>query len=246
MRRLLVFFFIFGFIVALTGFAWDAHGCTTIKEGTLTYSASHYLAGQPLETGYDPYGYNYQAHMFNGSYFNVYAGAAGFPAYEGDDVSYLADNPSAESHWAWPYRDITLQMKWSDEWLSNKDCNGDGKLDRGYICDPVNAGNSACEGARETNHQSGSYEVEVNGKLKEAHWTYFVKIVAVPNDAYMGDETVEEDPSKWYNAEGQEIGPAIWGSFAKIQMVENDPFAGLHGKQYTSPAHPGFGQYQPE
>jgi len=41
-------------------------GCTTIQDGVLIYSAGHYLAGQPLQAGYDPYGYNYQAHMFSG------------------------------------------------------------------------------------------------------------------------------------------------------------------------------------
>ncbi|MDI7276965.1 MAG: hypothetical protein QME94_13385, partial [Anaerolineae bacterium] len=50
--------------------AWEHSGCTTIQEGILTYSSGHYLEGQPLETGFDPYGYNYQAHYFRGSYAN--------------------------------------------------------------------------------------------------------------------------------------------------------------------------------
>ena len=80
--------------------------CTTIQDGVLNYSAGHYLAGQPLQVGYDAYGYNYQSHMFNGCYANVYLGGAGFPPYDGDDDAYLADNPDAENHWAWPYRDV--------------------------------------------------------------------------------------------------------------------------------------------
>ena len=85
---------------------------------------------------------------------------------------------------------------------------------------------------------SGAYDMQVNGKTKKYHWTYFVKIVA-PLD------TANKVDGIWYNAEGLEIGPDIWGSFAIIQQIENDPFVGGHGKQYGSPAGPGFGQYAP-
>jgi hypothetical protein len=214
--------------------------CATIKDGTILYSESHYLAGVPLMLGNDPYGYNYRAHKFNGSYYNVYAGGAGFPAYEGDDEAYLAENPTAASHWAWPYREADLIMKWNDAWLSNKDCDGDGKLDRYFGYDSYIG-----SGAWLTNHQSGSYEVQLNGKKKMTHWTYFVKIVAVPSDAHVGVLENFEDPTKWYTVDNVEIGPVIWGSFAIIQQIENDPFAGINGKQYGSPAGPGFGQYKP-
>ncbi len=208
--------------------------CVTIQDGVLTYSAGHYLGGEPLMVGYDLYGYNYQAHMFKGSYANSYLGKDGFPPYEGDSEAYLAENPAAEATWYWPYRDVKLMMKWSDEWLSNKDCNRDGKLDRGYKCDPVNANNSGCEGAWLTNHQSGT-DVDADGN--EYKWTYFVKIVAAPTDA-------EKVDGIWYAADGTEIGPVIWGSFAIVQQVENDAGAGLHGVQYLSPSGPGFGHFK--
>lgn len=205
--------------------------CVTIKDGTLTYSAGHYLAAQPLEPGFNPFGYNYQAHLFNGSYFNAYAGGDGFPPYDGDDVAYLAANPTAASHWAWPYRSTTVNMKWNDAWLSNKDCDADGLLDRhfGY---PSYIGS----GAWETNHQSDIYQLVLGGK--DIHWTYFVKIVAVPADA-------TKVSGIWYTAGGSEIGPDIWGEFAIIQEVYNDPGAGDHGILYKSPASPGFGFYKP-
>ena len=63
---------------------------------------------------------------------------------------------------------------------------------------------------------------------------YFTKIIAAPDDAYKQD-------GYWYAADGTEIGPVIWGSFATIQTVENDPCAGIEGVQYISPDHPGFG-----
>jgi hypothetical protein len=195
-----------------------AEDCTTIQDGVLKYSVGHYFEGQPLMTGFDAYGYNYQAHLFSGSYANVYLGGAGYPPYEGDDAAYLAENPGAESHWAWPYRAIDLGMKWNDAWLSNTDCDGDGKLDRhhGYA-------SYIGSGSWETNHMKGG-----SGKDK---WVYFTKIVSVPADALLDDGT-------WYTADGTEIGPNIWGQFATIQEVESGS-----GATYVSPAGPGFGKF---
>jgi hypothetical protein len=104
--------------------------------------------------GFDAYGVNYQAHLFNGSYFNNYANGAGFPAYDGDDAAYLAANPSAASHWAWPYRSTTVNMKWNDAWLSNQDCDGDGLLDRHYGFPSY-----IDSGAWETNHMLDTYDL---------------------------------------------------------------------------------------
>ena len=83
---------------------------TTIKEGILEYSAGHYLEGEPLVLGFDPYGYNYQAHIFKGSYVNAYLGRDGFPPYEGDDETYLTDNPEVENHWAWEFNEMERCM----------------------------------------------------------------------------------------------------------------------------------------
>lgn len=204
--------------------------CATIQDGTIMYSAEHYLSGQPLVIGYDAYGYNYQAYMFKGSYANVYLGRDDFPPYDGDDATYLAANPGAAGHWAWQYRDIQLTMKWSDEWLSNKDCNDDGKLDRGYSCDPTGANNSACTGAWLTNHMWGSDPVDG----KACNWNYFTKIITPSLDA-------DKESDYWYNADGVVIGPVIWGGFATVMEVENDPCNDIHGLQYSSPDHPGFG-----
>lgn len=200
--------------------------CETIQSGNIFYSASHYYAGGPITTGFDDFGYNYQAHKFQGSYFNSYAGGAGFPAWDGDDDAYLAANPGAASHWAWPYRDVNLMMKWNDAWISNTDCDLDGSLDRHY-------GFASYIGSEAwlTNHQWGSYE-DGDGNICE--WDYFVKIIAAPADAYAVGGI-------WYAADGTEIGPVIWGSFAIIQQVENDPCAGIEGMQYVSPDHAGLG-----
>ena len=203
-----------------------ANDCVKIQDGILVYAAGHYLAGQPLTTGYDIFGYNYQAHIYSGSYANVYLGRDGFPPYDGDDATYLAAYPAAENTWYWPYRNDNVLMKWNDAWISNKDCDGDGKLDRHYGF-PAYIGS----GAWETNHQWGSYYDE-NGNYCE--WDYFCKIIAVPATAVL-------DNGIWYNEDGVEIGPMIWNDFAIIQEVYNDPCAGYEGMFYISPDHAGFG-----
>ena len=125
------------------------------------------------------WGYNYQAHLFNGLYRDAYRDAA----------------------WCQPWKDVNLAMKWNDAWLSNKDCDEDGLLDRHYAFDSYIG-----SGAWLTNHQSGEYEGDVGQTCK---WNYFVKIVAAPEDAAVAEGV-------WYYAGGTEIGPVIWGSFAII------------------------------
>ena len=163
--------------------------CTTIQSGMLLDTA-----GNTLETGYDQWGYNYQGHMFNGYYDNY-------------------TRPTV------PYDDGDgLQMKWNDAWLSNKDCDGDYKLDRHYGYDSYIG-----SGAWLTNH--------ITWDDDDGHHMYFIKIVAAPADAYKMDGT-------WYTADHMEIGPVIWGSFAIVMEVES----GL-GSIYVSPIGPGFGQF---
>ena len=187
--------------------------CTTIQSGDLLSST-----GDVLTTGYDELGSNYQAHQYGG-YFGNY------------------QRPPAPVDWG-----ERLMMKWNDAWLSNKDCDGDGLLDRHEGFDSYIG-----SGAWLTNHQSG--EEEVNGET--CKWNYFVKIVAAPEHATKG-ACLEYDPDRptvciwqyWYAEDGTEIGEVIWGSFAIIQQVENDACAGLHGAQYISPDHPGLGGWQ--
>lgn len=295
--------------------AKPVNSCATIKEGTITDAT-----GNPIKLGYDTWGYNYQARMFNGWYDN-----ASRPA-----------EPETSGDW--------LMMKWNDAWLSNKDCDGDNKLDRHYGF-PSYIGS----GAWLTNHAKGTYEsttqyssdvtntykfdilysgnhyyyqVElvqsgdsVTGTLTDNYlpaqypdkdlpvsgtvsgnsivlnivypgpswgtrtyvgtidgsgfmsgtwsddgtdyasgtwstsegnattiyatceWSDFVKIVAVPSDA-----TVVAD--KWISADGVEIGPVIWGQFAIIQEVSDDPCGeGVDLMNYKSELRSGLGNW---
>lgn len=174
--------------------------CTTIQSGELLTSS-----GDVITTGYDEWGYNYQARLFNGMYCDAYR----------------------DAEWCQSYKDVKLSMKWNDAWLSNKDCDGDGLLDRHYGFESYIG-----SGAWITNHMSGDYEWEG----KTCSWTYFTKIVAVPKDAVLED-------GFWRTSAGTEIGPEIWGQFATIQTIYNDPCSGYGGVEYLSPSGPGFGKW---
>jgi hypothetical protein len=183
--------------------AWANSACTKIQSGELIASD-----GSVITTGFDEWGYNYQAHMFNGGYCDSYRDAA----------------------WCQPYADVELLMKWNDAWISNVDCDGNSELDRHYGFDSY-----VGSGAWLTNHQKGSYEGDEG---QTCTWEYFTKIVAAPANATAMDGV-------WYAADGTEIGPVIWGEFATIQEVENDPCGGVHGISYNGEAPTGFGFYQP-
>ncbi|OHA63082.1 MAG: hypothetical protein A2842_02600 [Candidatus Wildermuthbacteria bacterium RIFCSPHIGHO2_01_FULL_48_25] len=160
-------------------------GCATIQGGTISDNA-----GNPVQVGFDQYGYNYQAHLFVGTY-------DAFDRVIGNDTSDFADD--------------SLIMKWSDAWLANVDCDGDGKLDRGLV-DGVVGGISL---GWLTNQNEGDYDSDGDG-TQDAHYTYFVKIV-------------------WTGP-----GSPLWGQYTVIQEVYNDPVGGFHGLQSKVGA-PGFG-----
>ena len=100
--------------------------CTTIKDGTLVD-----VVGNPITFGYDQFGYNYQAHIFNGRYCD------NDRIIGGDDC------------------DVWQIMKWNDPLLSNEDCSGDNLLDRHYGF-PGYIGS----GAWLTDHRWSSYEMD--------------------------------------------------------------------------------------
>jgi len=144
--------------------------------------------------GFDDWGYNYQANIFNGFYGN-----------------YNRPTPPVTED------DVWLQMKWNDAWLNEDKVRHEGF--ETYID----------SGAWLTNHMWGEYE-------DGTEWDYFVKIIAVRSTDYLfgGD---------WYSADGTLIGYSIWGQFAVIQEVSNDPVLGDDGLIYSTPSPTGFGVY---
>ncbi len=178
---------IFGIFISSSVFA--SNQCARIKDGLIVDKE-----GNVLTTGYDKWGYNYQAHTFNGLYGNYSR----------------PDEPVTEGK-------IHLQMKWSDDWLSNKDCDYSGTLDRGGDGDDIGSKGWL------TNHEEGSYIDEAG---EEQFYTYFVKIVYLEN--------IEECPEN----------NQIWGSYCIVQEVMNDPAAGMNGKAAReSIQNVGLGHY---
>ncbi len=206
--------------------------CATIQSGAILYPNGHYLAGNPYEVGFDVFGHNYQSHSFDGSYANLYLGVAGFPPYLGDDEAYLFENPEIldDSYimtYYWPYRNTRVLMKWNDARWSNKDCDGDGLLDRHFGFETYLG-----SGAWETFQSKGVYLDEDGNDCK---YNYKYKYVAPPIDAYKENDI-------WYTADGKEIG-TVWYYLANIQIIANDPCGDLKGLLYKSPLGPGFGKW---
>ena len=146
MKKLMLVLFVLALLLPSAVFAGKpvADSCIAIQSGTLVDSV-----GQVLTPGYDKWGYNYQAHMFNGWYGNYSRPA--LPVTGGDK----------------------LIMKWNDAWLSNKSCDGDSKLDRHYGF-PTYIGS----GAWLTNHQSGEYEGTLGETCKWTYFTKIVAVPA--------------------------------------------------------------------
>ncbi len=145
----------------------DHDGCATIQDGSITDSV-----GNPLGLGYDQYGYNYQAHLFVGTYDSSDRNLDG--TYWGSTGDFVDDS---------------LIMKWSDAWLANVDCNGDHKLDRGLV-GGIAGGTSL---GWLTNQNEGDYDSDQDG-TQDAHYTYFVKIVWTgPGSSLWGQYSIVEE-----------------------------------------------------
>lgn len=140
-------------------------GCATIQGGTIKDTA-----GNTVSVGFDQYGYNYQAHLFVGTY---------------DSSDRKLDGKYGNA--TGDYVDDSLIMKWSDDWISNRDCNGDGKLDRGI------PGALGISRGWLTNQVNGDYDSDGDG-TQDAHFTLFDKIVWVgPGGSLWGQYQVIQE-----------------------------------------------------
>lgn len=149
--------------------------CAVIKDGSITDTF-----GNVLSVGYDQFGYNYQAHDFNGTYDGSDRNLDG--TYFGQTGDYVDDK---------------LMMKWSDSWLANKDCDADGKLDRGLDGGTVGGTSKGWL----TNHVKGDY---TDGNGDDQNYTYFVKIGWTgPGSPLWGEYTIIQeiynDPAGGFN-----------------------------------------------
>ncbi len=119
-----------------------SESCTLIADNTLLTQQ-----GKPVLIGYDQYGYNYQSRAYQGLYLNH-------------------ERPLLPTQ-----NDLAmLQMRWSERWLSNKDCDHSTMLDRG--------GDRKDEAPKGwlTYHEKGSY-IDIDNN--ERSYSYFVKIIYI-------------------------------------------------------------------
>jgi len=176
------------------------------------------MINSAFAAGFDQWGYNQKALIFNGWYVNAYAGRENYwpgptgTAYVGikgdpcgNIVSYFASapagsvacdsmgNPSGPDAYWYAYN-VWVVMNWNKAW------------------DTCNSGTCTPD-AWITNHQTGWYLGQDN---KVHQWEYFVKIVWIGGN----------------RADGTQLsngGYVIWGSYEVIQEVYNDPYGGYHG-----------------
>lgn len=140
--------------------------CNTIQSGLITNSS-----GSQIKLGFDQWGYNYQALLFNGFYDNN--GRPSIPVSEGDK----------------------LEMKWNEAWLSNKDCNSDSKLDRHFGFDSY-----VGSGAWLTNHQSGVYTDANGNNCKWTYFCKIVAVPAdakLVGGKWINSNGTEIGPAIW-------------------------------------------------
>lgn len=201
------------------------------KPPTIFYPDDHYLAGWPRTIHRDMFGYNYQQYRFTGYFANVYLGGDGLPPYGGNDEKYrdalvqYGFFPSEEEadawlseQWYWELRNVRLWMYWNDAWLSNQDRGDDaggdvpdGNLDRHYGFPSYFDSDAVL-----IQYQVEPVEVVCKGKTKTAYLYYYSKIVAVPGTAVLVDGV-------WYAEDGTEMGPSVYGSFARVETFFYDP-----------------------
>ncbi len=145
--------------------------CNDISSG-LIYDSD----GEVITVGPDDWGYNYAEHEFSGTYCDATRGAPCPTEYEA----------------------VGLYMEWNDAWLSNRDCDGDGLLDRHF-------GFASYRGtdASITNEMTDYYFTEAGNFCG---WLYKFRAEAAPLDASVVDGV-------YYSAAGDELGPVIWVEF---------------------------------
>lgn len=143
----------------------------TIPSGTVTYWDGHYLAGQPVQPGFDIFGWNFQARIFEGPLANSFLPWEGYPPYEGE---------RAIDEW--------MRFQWNEAYLSNQDGNDpDTHLDFHPFVDWPGANHDTADGDWQGSGAvcwaNFSYSTEVDGEWVPV-WTHMM-LVAVPLDAYL-------------------------------------------------------------
>lgn len=172
--------------------------------------------------GFDAYGYNWNAHHFNGILFNAIVGDnlyneeffGNWEPYIGNDEEYLEKYPLAV-YLPWDYRHINLVMHWNDELISNMGI---------YPNEWINSNGWI------TFHYSGG-----EGANK---WSQYQKMVAAKSSDYFLN-------GKWYNEADKEIGVySTWDEIILIQVVNTGEVHPDFFEPYKNPESSGIGKYK--
>jgi len=173
--------------------------------------------------GFDAYGYNWNAHHFNGILFNAIIGDTlyeelfGFMyPYSGDDAQYIEDFNFADGLPFWGYRELYLVMHWNEALISREGVYPEKWIDsNGWI----------------TFHYSGMDE-EGN------RWSQFQKMVAAKS-------TDNYSNGIWYDMNGNEIGVySTWDELILIQVVNTGNIHPDFFAPYVNPSSSGIGKYK--
>ena len=173
--------------------------------------------------GFNAYGFNWNAHHFNGNMLNVFFSDTmfqemffyGWDPYTGDDAEFLAKYPVAEYLPFWGFRHFNLVMHWNEACISRDGIYPETWFD---------------SNAWITFHYSG----ELNG----SRWSQFQKYVAARSTDYKQD-------GKWYNENDEEIGLMNdWGDLILIQVTNTGELPEIFYDSYVNPYSSGIGAYK--
>ncbi len=188
-------------------------------------------------TGVDEYGYNWNAHHFNGSFYNAIVGDNLYAftqwshsgPYMGVDDGFFqaAETDIMYELWsiAWYLRDVNLLMRWNDALISKEGVY------------PADLDEWIGSDAWITFQFSG---VDENGK----HWSQFQKMVAANTDDQLKTEGEWYPAGVWYNSDDEEIGIFNdWTQLILVQCVKTGepPFPFSTIPAYKNTARLGFG-----
>jgi hypothetical protein len=143
--------------------------CTLIEDGTLKLSD-----GTPVVVGEDSWGYDYQEHTFQGDYC------------------------AGSRQLSCPYQGTELAMIWNDAWLSNQDCDHDGKLDTHHGFASFRGSDAEMHGA-----MHGRY---TDSAGQPCDYFYYYRYVAAPLNATKSN-------NQWYASDGTLLGSVVWTDF---------------------------------
>lgn len=186
-------------------------------------------------TGFDQWGYNWNAHQFNGYVINAWFGDEVDPAapwykkeppFDGDVFSYQEAYPEVLEYPFWTYGDMKLVMHWNEAAISSE----------GVYQYPI--------------RDSGAW---ITFKYSQGEgvnkWAQFQKYVAAKASdelrVYFYDDQGVPVYGEWFSKEGESVGLYyLWPDRILIQVVNAGNIPEWLLSSYKSPLFPGIGKFK--